>query len=81
MLEETSSQKENISYYEEDSKDTALENQNNIEIIVKNNLNKLTRKNNSNQVITLQNKKRGRKSKNKKEIKRIHNKYNRDNME
>lgn len=80
MLEETSSQKENISYYEEDSKDTALENQNNIKIIVENNLNKLTRKNNSNQVITLQNKKRGRKSKNKKEIKRIHNKYKRDNI-
>lgn len=80
MLEETNSKIENISYYEEDSKDTTLGNQSNIPIIKNNNLNKLKRKKDYNQVITLQKKKRGRKSKNKNQANRIHNKYKRDNI-
>ena len=80
MLEEIDSQNDIISYYEEDSKDTILGNQNNIPNKKNKNLEKLNRKKDSNQVITLQKKKRGRRSKNKNKKERIHNKYNRDNI-
>ena len=56
MLEEIDSQNDIISYYEEDSKDTILGNQNNIPNKKNKNLEKLNRKKDSNQVITLQKK-------------------------